>query len=69
MRNWNPDRSTREAVPRKSDCRTIEIVNLVVRHLNLYVGKERIHCFSVVRPVARHLNAVIIVVRGNRDPK
>ena len=26
--------------------------NLVVRHLNLYVGKERIHCFPVVRPVA-----------------
>ena len=28
------------------------IINLVVRRLNAYVGKERIHCFSVVRPVA-----------------
>ena len=28
------------------------INNLVVRNLNAYVGKERIHCFSVVRPVA-----------------
>ena len=28
------------------------IINLVVRRLNTYVGKERIHCFSVVRPVA-----------------
>ena len=28
------------------------INNLVVRRLNAYVGKERIHCFSVVRPVA-----------------
>ena len=24
----------------------------MVRRLNAYVGKERIHCFSVVRPVA-----------------
>ena len=23
-----------------------------MHHLNAYVGKERIHCFSVVRPVA-----------------
>ena len=30
----------------------IYIINLVVRRLNAYVGKERIHCFSVVRPVA-----------------
>ena len=28
------------------------IINLVVRRLKTYVGKERIHCFSVVRPVA-----------------
>ena len=28
------------------------IIKLVVRRLNAYVGKERIHCFSVVRPVA-----------------
>ena len=28
------------------------IINLVVRRLNAYVGKERIHCFLVVRPVA-----------------
>ena len=28
------------------------IINLVVRRLNAYVGKERIHCFPVVRPVA-----------------
>ena len=28
------------------------INDLMVRHLNLYVGKERIHCFPVVRPVA-----------------
>ena len=28
------------------------IINLVVRRPNTYVGKERIHCFSVVRPVA-----------------
>ena len=28
------------------------IIDLVVRRLNAYVGKERIHCFSVVRPVA-----------------
>ena len=27
------------------------IINLVVRRLNAYVGKERIHCLSVVRPV------------------
>ena len=38
------------------------IINLVVRRLNAYVGKERIHCFLVVRPV-------VTVVRGNRDPK
>ena len=30
----------------------MNIINLVVRRLNAYVGKERIHCFSVVRPVA-----------------
>ena len=30
----------------------IYIINLVVRRLNAYVDKERIHCFSVVRPVA-----------------
>ena len=28
------------------------IINLVVRCLNAYVGKERIHCFPFVRPVA-----------------
>ena len=28
------------------------IIDLVVRRLNAYVGKERIHCFSVVRLVA-----------------
>ena len=28
------------------------IINLVVRRLNAYVGKERIHYFSVVRPIA-----------------
>ena len=28
------------------------IINLRVRCLNAYVGKERIHCFSVVRLVA-----------------
>ena len=28
------------------------IINLVLRRLNAYVGKERIHCFFVVRPVA-----------------
>ena len=28
------------------------IINLVVRRLNAYVGKERIHGFPVVRPVA-----------------
>ena len=27
------------------------LINLVVRRLNAYVGKEGIHCFSVVRPV------------------
>ena len=27
-------------------------INLVVCRLNVYVGKERIHCLSVVRPVA-----------------
>ena len=27
----------------------IKINNLVVRRLNAYVGKERIHCFPVVR--------------------
>ena len=45
------------------------INNLVVRHLNLYVGNERIHCFLVVRPVAMNPNAVVMVVMGNRDPK
>ena len=30
----------------------IYIIDLVVRRLNAYVGKERIHCFSVVRPVS-----------------
>ena len=28
------------------------IIHLVMRRLDAYVGKERIHCFSVVRPVA-----------------
>ena len=28
------------------------MINLVVCRLNVYVGKERIHCLSVVRPVA-----------------
>ena len=41
----------------------------MVRRLNAYVGKERIHCFSVVRPVAMTKNAVVTVVRGNRDEK
>ena len=31
---------------------SVSIIDLVVRRLNAYVGKERIHCFSVVRPVA-----------------
>ena len=32
--------------------KNIYIINLVVCRLNVYVGKERIHCLSVVRPVA-----------------
>ena len=46
----------------------INIINLELRHLNLYVGKERIHCFLVARPVAMFVNAVAII-RGNRGRK
>ena len=42
-------------------------INLVVRHLNRYVGKERTHCFLVAQTVAMPVNAVAMVVRGNWD--
>ena len=45
------------------------IINLVVRLLNVYVGKERMLVFPVVIPVAMTQKAVAKVVRGNWDPK
>ena len=45
----------------------VTITNLVVCHLNLYVGKERILCFLVAPRLPGWVNAVAMVVRGNRD--
>ena len=36
------------------------INKLVVCHLNLYVGKERIHCFLVARPVTMFLDFMYV---------
>ena len=47
----------------------LDFINLVVRRLNVYVGKERMLVFPVVILVAMTQKAVSMVVRGNRNPK
>ena len=47
----------------------VSIINLVVRRLNVYVGKERMFVFPVAIPVAMTQKAVAMVVRGNWDKK
>ena len=42
------------------------LINLVVRRLNLYVGKERILCFPVAPRLPGFVNAVATVVKGNQ---
>ena len=44
-------------------------INLAVRRLNVYVGKERMLVFPVAIPVAMTQKAVAMVVRGNWNPK
>ena len=43
----------------------IIIIYLVVRHLNVYVGKERLLCIKVARLVVTLRNTVAMVVMGN----
>ena len=45
------------------------IINLVVRRLNVYVGKERMLVFPVAIPVAMTQKVVAMVVRCNWDQK
>ena len=44
-------------------------INLVVRRLNVYVGKERMLVFPVAILVAMTQKAVAMVVRGNGGKK